>query len=701
MNINKLKDAYVGIKDVINNTLFQKSLNSTLAGVVNSRMVYYDMGDKDAFKTNYTVNRAVRLLAEGIAQLPVQIYRGDTLLEPDARLQQGFNLKRPHPRTSLYKLLKEASVHYFLEGDMMLYIDLEAPFSLEVVNPTKMKRQKNGTWKYNNSIIIPDEQLIHVSNFDPSSTDGKGLSLIDVVSAELSNDAKALEYSQMYYKNFTNIGGTLVSTDKDRPATKEQMDDATRAFNMKNASSANAHKTVGLYGGIKYEQQTQSMHEMDFLESRKDVRDKILAVYGIHKCLLGATDSVDRAVSLEATRQLWNQTLIPQVIAVQEEFNSCLFNRYFPGYRCVFDMSGIDALRQSVDVKMKQVEIYRAMGYTTNELNERFDLNMEEVTDPVGDMRFVPTSLIPVDDLYLDDTDLKASKSNANKSTSSIKSINLDDLDCITNKSNTIDKVVDIVLEEEKLANQEREIANKSRATRTYVRRYNKTLRLSEKRVASKLGKYFSKQLGKVMGLVKGDGNSDLNTLLASIQNLINEEKTILQDTMKPVYKEGSADAVKLANATINKKAARADYIDEVVESMTNKIVGISDTTYKLIRNQVKTSITEGETVNELAKRIQSVYKFNSSRVRTIARTESGMLVSRSSDKVYKDNNVEKKQWVANLDECTRETHSANHSAGTVKYSHVYDNGQSFPSDGVGGASENINCRCCIAPVIE
>ena len=680
--MNKINELYDGIKEVIISTLFQKSaLNRSLAGVVNNRMVYFDVNEKNAFKTNYTVNRAIKLLANSIAQLPVQIYRGDTLLEPDTVLNQGFNLKRPHPGTSLNKLIKESCIYYFLDGDLMIYIDLEAPFSLEVINPSKMKRQKNGSWKFNNSLIIPEEQLIHISNFNPGSTDGKGLSLIDVVKAELNADARALEYNSMFFKNSTNVGGTLISTNKDRPATKEQMQEATDTFNMRNASSSNAHKTIGLYGGIKYEQQPQTMRDMDFIKLGESVRDKVLAVFGIHKCLLGATDSVDRAVALEATRQLWNQTITPEVISLQEEFNTALFNRFFPGYHCVFDMTGIDALKQSIDLKMEQVKVYRLQGYTTNELNERFNLGMEDVSDPVGDMRLLPTSLIPADDYLMDNTQEPEEPQKG------------------TDK--TLDKVATLLLDDEKEAKTTHLAAKKSRATRSFVRNYDKTTRKSEKRIVSALNKYNSKQLGKVMAIVKRD-ESDLNTTLANIQNLISGEKVLLSNTMRPVYVEGSKDAHKLALSVVEPaKAVRDDYIEEVVEAMTNKIVGISNTTYKLIRNQVKESTEAGETLIKLATRIRSIYKFNSSRLRTIARTESNMLVSRTTDAVYRDKNVKKKIWINNVDEGTRDSHAANGSVGQVPYNHVYNNGQKFPGDGNGGAGENINCRCCFSAVVD
>lgn len=661
----KIKEAYAAMKDIFAPT--NKSLNDDLAGIVGNNFITLSSNKVSGYDSHYCIYRGIDMLAESIAQLPLQIYRGDTLMNPDFTLQQGFNLNRPHPQVSLNELIYQCCVYFWYRGEFMTYIDLEHPFSLEPVNPRLMVKQKNGTWKWNNKMIIPEEQLIYVPLFNPDGD--RGLSPVDVVKAELINDTKAGEYNTKFFENFAQIGGTL--TDPKGQATTDQMRDAVRQFNQKHASSGSAYKTAGLTGGITFNETAQTMREMEFLESRREVRDKILAVLGIHKALFGVTDQVNRSVSEEATRQLWLQVLKPKAIRIQEKLNQQLFNRYFPGYKCKFDFNSIDALKEGAEAKLTQAKVYRELGYTMNEINEHFDLGMEDVTEPVGDMRFIPTSFIPVDDLYIE-TSIPTKSS-----------------------SDTLDKVVDIVLKEEKST-------NKSKATRTYIRRYNKLQRTVEKKVSGKIGKYFAKQLGKVISIIKTNPTTDTNTLLSTIHNLINEEKTVLSDTMRPVYRDGSQEAVGFALTAIkaDKVVTRDDYVDEVVEAMVNKISNINNYTYKLIRSQVKESTLEGESLNQLSKRITSIYKFNSSRVRTIARTESGMLISRTTDKVYKENNVKNKRWGGNLDEATRDTHATNQGMGEVDYNYVYPNTQVFPLDGNGGAANNVSCRCCLIPVV-
>ena len=521
----KIKEAYTAVKGIFAS---DKSLNDDLAGIVGNQFVTLSTNKVDGYNSHYCIYRGIDLLAESVAQLPLQIYRGDTLMPVDFRLNEGFNLNTPHPQLSLNELLYKCCVYFWYRGEFMLYIDMNNPFSIEPVNPNLMARQKNGSWKWNNSMIIPEEQLVYVSLFNPDGD--RGLSPIDVVKAELVNDTKAGEYNTKFFENFAQIGGTL--TDPKGMATADQMKSAVKQFNQKHASSSSAYKTAGLTGGITFNETAQTMREMEFLESRREVRDKILAVLGIHKALFGVTESVDRAVSLEATRQLWLQVIKPKAIRIQQKMNQQLFNRYFPGYRCQFNFSSVDALKQGVDVKLKQVEVYRALGYTMNELNEKFELEMETITDPVGDLRLVPTSLIPVDDYY-DSNSIGRATSNPTKQ---------------------IDKAIDLILENDKP-----EVS-------------------VDRKVVRKLSGYFSKQLGKVLKIVHTN------------KDPLPEIKTLLEKQIS----------------------------DNSISSIINKSNGVNTITYRLICEQVDDS----STTDELIKRIQSVYKYQSSNSKMIVKEE-------------------------------------------------------------------------------
>jgi SPP1 gp7 family putative phage head morphogenesis protein len=137
---------------------------------------------------------------------------------------------------------------------------------------------------------------------------------------------------------------------------------------------------------------------------------------------------------------------------------------------------------------------------------------------------------------------------------------------------------------------------------------------------------------------------------------------------------------------------------NEIVQTLTNEIKTINNHSYRLIRTQVKDGINAGESINDISKRIQGVYKTNKARSRTIARTESMKVMTRSSDKEYRDAGVAKKRWLAESD--ARSSHRAAHNEGAIDYNAAFSNGLRYPGDS-GPAAEVVNCRCVLVPEVE
>ena len=666
-------------------TINKSRLNDSLVGIIGNQWLELTPTEENTYSSHYTIYKGIDLLADSLAQLPLRIYRGDEVMPLDFVLPGGFDLQNPHPEISLNELIYKSAVYFFYRGEFMVYIDLEKFMTLEPVNPKLMIKQPDGNWRWDNTKAIPKEQLIYAPLFNPDAnylkgaydTD-RGISPVDVVKSELMNDIGARDYATKFFQNFAQLGGTLY--DEEGRATMDDMTKVVDEFNRYHASKSNAHKTVGLPKGIKYESMAQTMVEMQFLESRKDIRDKILSVLGIHKALFGITDQVNRSVAEEATRQLWEFNLKPKAIRIQEKINQSLFRKYFPAYRCYFDFSGIEALKENKEAILLQAKGYRDLGYTLNEINDYFDLGMDEITDPVGNMRFVPNSLIPVDDLLIEVDPLPPAKNKID---------------------NLLDKAVDILEIEYKTTSIDKRVSS-------YVNRFNVLERKTEKQFTGKISKYLSVQLNKVMAVVNArksvsgsiDKDIDLNTLLADIQNTINNDKERLATTTKPVYVDAwlSADALAIS-VVASDKAPNVDMA--IIDSMTNKIKTINNTIYRKLRDQMKESLDAGESLDQMATRIKDVYKFTSSKARTIARTESGTVLNRSTDKRYTEEGVQKKRWLSAGDGLVRETHMANDSAGVVPYDYVYSGGMRYPHDPAGNAADVINCRCCLIPIIE
>ena len=642
--------------------------SQTIEGIRDGVLQILNMpDDKNPISNNYIIHRGIHLLAQNTAQVPLRIFRGEDPMAPDFILPGGFDLQNPNSEMSLYELVYEGAIYYYYRGEQMFGINLiegtNKVLSLQIVNPRFMKEKidkstgKIVAWQFgNNKVLVPVEQVIFTKFFDPDGL--RGLGPVEVVRNELTTDTSATNFNINFFKNFGQIGGTLF--DDQGQATQDEMRDLVNQFNNAHQGSANAYKTLGLPAGIKYQEMKQTMKEMQMLESRRDIRDRILVILGIHKALVGVTDQVDRAVADTAMRSLWQLTLKPSIMRMQNKLNQQLFKPYFPDFRCEFDFSGVEELKKDQSMQAEIAKTYRELGYTLNEINERFGLGMDEVTDEAGDLRLVPQNMIPFTD-YTDPAEPVIPATDDEKGSPVV-------------------------------------VEKRAQAPRGLSRRHHNLERKVESSIHKGLRSYFQVQLRKIKREINQTKAIDKVGVLVGVQTVLEEEKVVLQELMVPIYSEGSKEAVALAQEALN-ITPTARISETVVGNMTNKIRGINDHTYNLLRKEVVAATDAGETLQQLNKRIDRVYKFNTSRSRTIARTESSVLVNSSTNEEYANEGVKMKRWLANPG--ARESHAAADGQGAIPFNQTFNNGLMHPGDNRGPASELVNCRCSLSPVIE
>lgn len=119
----------------------------------------------------------------------------------------------------------------------------------------------------------------------------------------------------------------------------------------------------------------------------------------------------------------------------------------------------------------------------------------------------------------------------------------------------------------------------------------------------------------------------------------------------------------------------------------------------KSINSQVLQGILQGESVDKIALRLQSVTNMNEVSAMRNARTMVTGAECKgrqdSYEKATEDGIIMKKVWMAVLDNHTRDSHAM--LDGTeVDVDEAFDNELMYPGDPTGDASEVYNCRCSI-----
>jgi hypothetical protein len=141
------------------------------------------------------------------------------------------------------------------------------------------------------------------------------------------------------------------------------------------------------------------------------------------------------------------------------------------------------------------------------------------------------------------------------------------------------------------------------------------------------------------------------------------------------------------------------NYIDDVT---ADKVVMITETTKRDIKNIVQNAVQEGQSIPQMKKAIDGLYldKIIPNRSRTIARTEVVSASNYGSMAGAKQTSSRlKKIWIPTFDDSTRESHlaMANHPAiGLDENFNVGSYYGQYPGDFSLPAGEVINCRCAI-----
>lgn len=143
--------------------------------------------------------------------------------------------------------------------------------------------------------------------------------------------------------------------------------------------------------------------------------------------------------------------------------------------------------------------------------------------------------------------------------------------------------------------------------------------------------------------------------------------------------------------------------VEEFLKEWTGKRVrNISETQRESISKIVAKSIKEGETVRQLAGRLRKHFtRMAQSRAQTIARTETIGLYNAGGIQAMRGTGVTEKEWLATPDDATRESHrAANGQRVPVDADFTLRDGSGPFPGAINAASENVNCRCSVLPVV-
>jgi HK97 family phage portal protein len=669
MNIvQRVKDALVGR---IAYAVRQKSW-SNLWATSQETSLYLGKKVTDPYGQVLSVYKAVKAIADNVPQVKPKFYKDIDKSEEVDNPRWAKLFMRPNPLMSIGDFLQAVTGYYALYGECFIIKTpsqgqmtgaSSVPAELWTFNPKQFQEIRSDGrivgWRYGQQTYELGE-IIHIKDFNPSDI-FRGYAPTKPLEKILDIDYQSLVYNKAFFDNNALPHSFFVAKDGMGEDERERFQ---AWINKKFRGPSKAFKTALIEGDVDIKTVTQSHKDMDFIEQKKFSREEILGVWRVPKALFNITDDVNYATFMGQMKIFWTYGIMPVLLKIEDGFNSHLLEPENDGLFFGFDYSNVVAYQEDFKDKVETAKELWAMGFTGNEINERLGLGFD--SKPWRDKWWIPFNQVPAGEAPVIPQDDGKSKA---------------------------DKAIELT---ETVVKQENEEVM-SAIWKRFLQRHSPI----EGKMSSALKRYFFEQRKLVLSDIE-EKNARKEVEDVNINIDWGEQDDDLIRRIGPYLKESIDQGIESAREFIE-VSFNAEILEARKGSLytfrAQKITAINQTIKDQIRDAIMQSADLGETTQDVADRVRHVYNMAANRAQTIARTEVTGTMNGGSTIYYQEIGVKKKRWVV-ADTEARSSHQSCAAQGAIPMEKTFVNGLDFPG-GEGPASEVINCRCTLIPVVK
>jgi HK97 family phage portal protein len=308
---------------------------------------------REGFQKNAIVHRAVRLVSEAAASLPLVLMSEGRELPSHPLLSL---LGRPNAREGGQRFLESLYGHLMVSGNAYVEaVSLDgAPHELHALRPDRMRVVPDAdgwpaAYEYavgTQAVRFPirDEVLapiLHLTLFHPAD-DHYGLSPMEAAATALDIHNAAGAWNKALLDNAARPSGALVVGGA--TLTDAQFDRLKDELEANYQGAGNAGRPLLLEGGLDWKPLSLSPKDMDFVEAKAAAAREIALAFGVPPLLLGLPGDSTHANYAEANRAFYRQTVIPLVKRTSEALAHWLAPAYRETLSLEPDLDAIEAL---------------------------------------------------------------------------------------------------------------------------------------------------------------------------------------------------------------------------------------------------------------------------------------------------------------------------------------------------------------------
>ncbi len=301
----------------------------------------YEQQLREGYLNNAIAQRAVRLVAEGLASAPL------TSTDQDA-------LALVKATSAGQALIETVAAHLLLHGNA--YVEIlpgldGSPCELFALRPERVTVEADVrgwpvAYVYKAGEVasrLPADAVIHIRSMHPLD-DHYGLGCLGAASGAVAIHNAATKWNKALLDNAARPSGALVYEAGDTGTlTGEQYGRLKEELAASFQGAGNAGRPMLLEGGMKWQAMALTPAEMDFAGLKESAAREIALAFGVPPVLLGLPGDSTYANYREANRALWSQGILPLARKILDALAEGL-RPWFDALELGIDLDAIPAL---------------------------------------------------------------------------------------------------------------------------------------------------------------------------------------------------------------------------------------------------------------------------------------------------------------------------------------------------------------------
>ena len=315
----------------------------------------YESFAREAYNKNVVAYQSINRIADAIASVKLGIYRGEQELTEHPLISL---LRRPNPMQSYTDYVRAKISFIMLAGNgyeerFMVGGEVKELYQLR---PDRMSilpsangipaayiykvNQNTTRWEMDPRTMTCDVR--HLKLFNPLN-DWYGMSPIEAGAYAIDQNNEAMNWMQSLLQNSARPSGAL--TVKDGSTLADDNFNRLKAqIEEQYSGSTNAGRPMLLEGGLEWQQMGMSPTDMGIIETKFASSRDVALAFGVPPQLLGIPGDNTYANYAEARLAFWEDTALPLLDMIVNDWNAWLGNLY--GVTIKPDIDAIPAIAE-------------------------------------------------------------------------------------------------------------------------------------------------------------------------------------------------------------------------------------------------------------------------------------------------------------------------------------------------------------------